>query len=148
MEDEAVDVTATVTEEKTLDQFIIENNIVIAAQVLGKRRATIEERHTGVTESHIQYYKINVRRLRKQFTSYWAIHDGGHAPSNIIEVFESYHRDVKIASMVFSEWVTTQGYDLNNRADRAKAMGRYKRAEINAGKLRKFLGHDLYEEFS
>jgi hypothetical protein len=90
------------------------------------------------------HYKCTFSRGRKRMTVYFSMGSAHTSEPTINEVFDCLVEDARsVDDLDFDEWCRDLGYDTDSR----KGERMYKTCVHQAGRLRSFLGDELYNKF-
>jgi hypothetical protein len=95
-------------------------------------------------DPHASHYKCTFSRGRKRMTVNYSMGSAHTSEPTLNEVFDCLVGDARsVDDLDFDEWCRDIGYDTDSR----QAERTYKTCVHQAGRLRTFLGDELYEKF-
>jgi hypothetical protein len=126
----------TETQQQTLRQFVEGHRITMDFM------ETDENKHApDWRDAH--HYKVTLRRLGKQLTTYFSQGYAHTEPPKVDAVLSCLADDAAgVDASGFEDWAAELGYDTDSR----KAERLYQTCKREAANLRAFLGADLYSD--
>jgi hypothetical protein len=120
----------------TMKQFVNKNRIKAMSE-------WADENPNMADSKNMNHFKVTLRRAGKQITLYFSQGygiSGEPTAAGVLNCLASDSSSVE-NTRSFEDWASDLGYDPDSR----KAEKIFKTCEVQAAKLKKFLGEDLYK---